>query len=1025
MNCKYRHFAIGLLVALFCTCACAQEAAVEFKLDLPADYRATSADYLTDASKVLGGGLGFPAPDSRDLSGKTLKERNGVYPIHITSSHLTKHYEGEPLLKDDLILAVNGTPLGEDAITQFRSAAENAQTPAHQLMPPLQVTRWRKGTIETVSLKLKDYSLPIPDLTKGEKPNKTLDWALGPIGVNGWGHSEGPGRGASKHAWQFLVTLVHEGGPAVGKLELWDVILGASGTSKPEPFTYDARKALAAAIDEAEKEENKGKLNLLVWRSKTPRTREEVLGRDKNTKDKRQKKDKPLTKSVIPEGAVQVITIDLPVLGTYSETTPFNCPKTERIIDNAVEYVKKNKERMLEYISQDQGGTYECRWNSYITALGLLATGREDVMPMVKELAHKTILKPGEKLSVETHVPMESWRWSYRTLFMCEYYLRTKDKAVLPTIEEFATKIAMGQSGAGTWGHTFAARENTGYLHGHLGGYGAINQVGLTLMAVLPLARKCGINNKEIREAIKRGDDFFGYFIGKGSIPYGDHGPGPWYDDNGKSGSASIFFDLMGNRKGTRFFSEMILASSPGGRENGHTGHFWGHLWGGMGAARAGDKGLQVYTKEMNYLFTLSRQYDGHFVFQWNVGELQHAIGTPKLSGKPTTIRPATGAMLMQLCVPRRTLYITGKETPRETHLTQERIDRLLQTGRLNYTLASGATLTTPEILELLKDPLPPTRSLAVRILRHKKIDCVKTLIAMLDSKDPYARYGAAEALGEVGSASKEAGDKLIAMMQTDKDTLFRIYAIGVLSTSKAGLSDDAKRAAIPILLRMATERPEDDPRRVLQAAVSKALFNIRGARGPIGLMPFYEKKDGKGAPIAESDRQLLVSAVKDILTNQNGAAREHVAGYAFNILTEQECAQLWRDIYLSIRYIAPSGIMFAPRARTYGLDLMAKRHIKEGIFLGAWYVRWQKNHGADRRIPQALEALKRYGRHAASQTAYLEEHAKYWEQRRGQKAAERIRDFIKQIGDSTEVPDLVSIERFLKQGDVPPRDGR
>ena len=71
-------------------------------------------------------------------------------------------------------------------------------------MPPLRVTRWRKGAIATVTLTLKDYGLPIPDLTKGGKPNKTLDWALGPIGVNGWGYSERPDRGASKHARQFL-----------------------------------------------------------------------------------------------------------------------------------------------------------------------------------------------------------------------------------------------------------------------------------------------------------------------------------------------------------------------------------------------------------------------------------------------------------------------------------------------------------------------------------------------------------------------------------------------------------------------------------------------------------------------------------------------------------------------------------------------------------------------------------------------------------------------------------------------------
>jgi hypothetical protein len=99
-------------------------------------------------------------------------------------------------------------------------------------------------------------------------------------------------------------------------------------------------------------------------------------------------------------------------------------------------------------------------------------------MPMVRELAHAACIPDGEALSVEQHVGMQCWGWSYRTVFLCEYYLRTKDEFVWPSINELATKIALGQSGVGTWGHTYAARQNTGYYHGPLGGYGAINQHG-------------------------------------------------------------------------------------------------------------------------------------------------------------------------------------------------------------------------------------------------------------------------------------------------------------------------------------------------------------------------------------------------------------------------------------------------------------------------------------------------------------------------------------------------------------------
>ena len=52
--------------------------------------------------------------------------------------------------------------------------------------------------------------------------------------------------------------------------------------------------------------------------------------------------------------------------------------------------------------------------------------------------------------------------------------------AVLPTLEEMALFIAQGQDLHGIWGHNIAwPHENGGVLHGHLRGYGAVNQVGI------------------------------------------------------------------------------------------------------------------------------------------------------------------------------------------------------------------------------------------------------------------------------------------------------------------------------------------------------------------------------------------------------------------------------------------------------------------------------------------------------------------------------------------------------------------
>lgn len=876
-----------------------------------------------------------------------LKAQQGIFPICIVEAK-----EGiianNPFEVDDVIIAVNGKALAKNPALQFREALDQAKKDSGVLW----VTRWRKGFITRCMIDLGTHPL---DLTKGAGPGNTRDWRLGPIGANGWCYHLTSKNGASALARQIAITAVDKDGPAAGKLQVGDVILGTNS----KKFDMDARKVIAAAINEAEKKENHGKLKLKVWRK----------GRELD------------------------VVLRLPVMGSYSKTAPFDCSKTDKIIDNAVNHIKKNKDTMLK-----PGG-----WITYLNGLGLLATGRQDVMPMVRDLAHGSILKDGETLSVEKHVSMQCWWWSYKTVFMCEYYLRTKDRTVLPTINEYATKIAMGQSGVGTWGHTYAARENTGYLHGHIGGYGAINQQGLTLMIALSLAERCGIKNKEVMDAIKRGDDFFSYFIGRGTIPYGDHGAAKeWFDDNGKSGAAAIFFDLMGNREGARFFSDMVLGSAPSGREAGHTGHFWSHLWGGMGAGRGGDKSLQVFMDVMDPYFTLERQPDGRFAFQGNAGENgEH--------GDLKTKWDSTGTRLLQLCVPRRATYITGKTTSRNTHLTQKRIDQILRAGRLGIDKTAREKLTVREIFELLEDPLPPARSVGARTLAEQDINCVDKLIIMLDSKNKYARYGAAEALCKAGYASKAAADKLIRVMATDKDITFQSYAMEALINrdTRRGLLNVAK-PAIPVLLRMAVTPSQDDPRKVLQQQISLALFYDGSAQPRTGLL----KKYGLGGV----DRSLLLSAIKDILTNDNGGTRS-LCSWVFDKLTKDELNQLWPDIYKATK-CAPSGVMFAAKMRQTAVRLMAENRIKEGLPVIVKLIRNSRYH-SDPRVPNLLPLLPNYGAHAKKYIPQLQEAVAFYKTaKRGDSAkiVQSLNETIKKI-KAEKYPadfDLISIAELI-----------
>jgi hypothetical protein len=742
-----------------------------------------------------------------------------------------------------------------------------------------------------------------PDLRVDQKTDGSHDWTLGPTGARGWVWTQKISQGSTKGARQILITKVEKGSPSDGKLEPGDVILGVN----KKDFTSDARKAFANAITEAEKTENAGRLSLKRWRS----------------------------------GKVKDVVLTLKVMGSFSDTSPYNCEKTKAIIDMACDHMKDRelKDELFDSIN----------------ALGILATGRDDLLPMVRKFAHE-ICKPGEVLDLDYHESLVSWKWSYKCLFLAEYYLRTGDKYVLPTIKEYATKIAMGQSGVGTWGHAMATREYTGELHRYLGGYGAINQTGLTCMMSLALAEKCGIRNAEISQAIKKGDIFFSYYIGKGSIPYGDHGPRTaYFDDNGKSAAGAVMFDLMDKREGAEFFSAMTVAHAPGGREDGHTGNFWGHLWGGIGAARSGQEGLATFFKEMRWYFELERGWKGNVRYQRNPGDKQ----TDKEGWD------CTGARLLQLCLPLKQLCITGKDMKVINPLGGTILSQAIEAGRLIGNPEKLKELDKEKILQMLAHPLPATRNYGAQALAVQNINCVNDLIRMLESDHVNARYGACQALRVAGFNSKKAVERLSKIMLESDDLTFRLYAIDALTGGdlKMGLAKAAK-PVIPALLKLAVSRSDDDPRRLLQRKLGFALFYKGRIMGTTGLISHHG--------VEGLEQSLLIPAIKELLTVDDGRSRSTVT-LVYSMLNAADLKLLWDDIYLSVKIIAPSGIMFADGVRLKGLKLMQQHHFKEGVELAIVILK-ENRWGGSKRLSAILPILAEYGGSAKAALPILKE---------------------------------------------------
>ena len=785
----------------------------------------------------------------------------------------------------------------------------------------------------------------VPDLTQGGVKDDLHDWNLGPTGARGWIWGW---KLETTNSRQILITEIDKGSPAEGKLQVGDVILGVGDRH----FTRDARKAFGHAITEAEKTDNRGLLELIVWRN----------------------------------GQTRQVTLTLKIMGTYSETSPYNCAKSQKILEAGCKHIAANMTGSIQ-------GT--------INALTLLASGNEAYAQIVKDFAHR-IAPPDLEPDISTKNGMPAWSWGYNNIFLTEYYLATGDRFVLPAIKAYAVKLSMGQSLVGTWGHGMAWLDiNGGKMHGSLGGYGAMNQPGLTCHMSLVLAKKCGIEHPEIDLAIDRANRYFSFYINKGAIPYGDHRPNwQWHDDNGKNSSGTIMFDLQGMDEGARFFSKMTVASY-GEREKGHTGNYFSTLWGPLGANRAGPKAVAAFLKEQQWFYDLARRWDGSFVYQ----------GGAASQGGEHSYRgwDCTGEFVLPATLPLKRLYVTGKGTHKAVELTGTELAHVIEAGRGYTSWGNGLEVyeakSVDALLTCLRSWSPAVRHRAAVTLAKQNADVVPELIKMLGHENLSARYGACQAITELRGKGAPAVDALIKLLRHD-DVWLRIQSCYAL----AGIGQPARRA-VPEMLKLAVRLDAHDPRQFTQRFLAFTLFYPGGALGNAGLV----SRDLEGV-----DLDLLYPAARIMLRNDDGRARAAV-GSIYKNLEIQALAPILPEILDAIEVPSPSGIMFASGIRLQGLDLLAKNKIKEGLPMCLKTMEIDK-WGKKGRVASCLKTLRSYGPAAAKtilpELRQLEKDMlKHSEARSVLKdSVEQIREIIEEAEQATGRPDFIPLKDFMNK---------
>lgn len=332
-----------------------------------------------------------------------------------------------------------------------------------------------------------------------------------------------------------------------------------------------------------------------------------------------------LTVKDTPAAAAQEVVVKIPVMGAYSKTWPLDCPKSDKIVRDFADYLAK----------PDANKGF-----AGIGMLFLLSTGEDKDLAPVREWAHGFETKD---------ITPYAWFIGYGGIPLCEYYLRTGDGSVLPTIQRWVVAAEKGQFLGGWAGRSGVPAVTYG------GGGGNLNAGGTAVVTFLMLAKECGaeLEPKTFNTALTH----FFRWAGRGNNPYGDNFPEDGMVDNGKNGN--LAFAMAAAASLTPKGEESIYA---GARDvaaltsfytttfmlHGHTGGGIGEVWRSAAMGLLHDKRPNQYREFMDnrkWNNELSRRFDGSFGI---------------LGGAQYDTTEWGAGYALTYTVPRKTLRVTG-----------------------------------------------------------------------------------------------------------------------------------------------------------------------------------------------------------------------------------------------------------------------------------------------------------------------------------------------------------------------------
>jgi len=336
-----------------------------------------------------------------------------------------------------------------------------------------------------------------------------------------------------------------------------------------------------------------------------------------------------------PNAKASEVIVKVPVLGAYSKTWPLNCAKSERIVRAYGDYLATKK----------SGGT----GLEGFQLLFLLSTGEDKDLATARKWIRKIVADCKSGRGVSNY----AWFIGIAGTPLCEYYLRTGDRSVLPVIQAYADHARANQVHGGWAGRGGLAAVTYG------GGGGHLNAGGTAVVTFLCLAKECGVDVDE--RTLQTALTHFYRWAGRGNNPYGDNRPETGFIDNGKNGNlalamaaaasltpdgeSSLYARARDTCAMTSFYTTSFML-------HGHTGGGIGEVWRSAAMGLLYDKAPAKYRQFMDnrqWIYELSRRYTGSFGIvggarydneTWGAGlALTYTIPrkTLRISGAPKT----------------------------------------------------------------------------------------------------------------------------------------------------------------------------------------------------------------------------------------------------------------------------------------------------------------------------------------------------------------------------------------------------